>query len=284
MLAWLIAATALLLAAPAFAAPNPTSEMARQVSTAQLRVAEVEAQLVEAEVQIDQLQEWVSHQGQSQADRLENLDQVNAEVARLRGAIEVMQFELAQVKQAVEEQQLGQEKRQLYDELRLSKLESFLGVTPPPAPTDADLGMGPSDGTPPADGTGEPEAPADVPADANGKLELAVEHMAAGRQGVARAILKGAIAAHVGSKEMPEIRYRLAETYFNDESWASAVSEFNKVINNHPSSEWACWSYYRQGEAFELLGKRDGAKAFYAGATEGACRGSDAAAKAREKL
>jgi len=283
VLAWLIAATALLLAAPAFAAPNPTSEMARQVSTAQLRVAEVEAQLVEAEVQIDQLQEWVSHQGQSQADRLENLDQVNAEVARLRGAIEVMQFELAQVKQAVEEQQLGGEKRQLYDELRLTKIEEFLGVSPPPMPTDADLGL--AEGTTsPSDGPPDDQPPADVPADANGKLELAVQHMAAGRQGVARAILKGAITAHVGSKEMPEIRYRLAETYFNDEKWASAVSEFNKVINNHPSSEWACWSYFRQGEAFELLGKRDGAKAFYAGATEGACRGSDAAAKAKSKL
>jgi len=282
-----VLAAALGLAPAAVAAPNPTSEMARQVSTAQLRVAEVESQLVEAEVQIDQLQEWVSHQGQSQADRLENLDQVNAEVARLRGAIEVMQFELAQVRQAVEEQQLGSEKRQLHDELRLAKIEEFLGVSPPPPPTDEDLGLAPGEGSTGADGEGDEEStepPPDVPDDANGKLELAVEHMAAGRQGVARAILKGAIAAHVGSKEMPEIRYRLAETYFNDESWAAAVSEFNKVINNHPSSEWACWSYYRQGEAFELLGKRDGAKAFYAGATEGACRGSDAAAKAKEKL
>jgi TolA-binding protein len=260
--------------------------MARQVSTAQLRVAEVEAQLVEAELQIEELQEWVSHQGRSAADRLENLDQVNMEVARLRGAIEVMQFELSQVKQAVDEQQLGQEKRQLHAELRLQQIETFLGVTPPPPPTDADLGL--AEGTTEGDegqtdGAAE-VAPAEVPEDADGKLELAVEHMAAGRQGVARAILKGAVAAHVGSSEMPEIRYRLAETYFNEESWAAAVSEFNKVINNHPSSEWACWSYFRQGEAFEALGKGDGAKAFYAGATEGACKGSDAAAKAREKL
>lgn len=276
---------AILLLGLAHAAPSPTAEMARQVSTAQLRVAEVEAQLVEAELKLEELQEWVSHQGRSAADRLENLDQVNIEVARLRGAIEVMQFELGQVKQAVDEQQLGGEKRQLHAELRLEQIETFLGVTPPPPPTDADLGLAPIEG---GEGTGDgevpPVAPADVPDDANGKLELAVEHMAAGRQGVARAILKGAIEAHVGAREMPEIRYRLAETYFNESSWAAAVSEFNKVINNHPSSEWACWSYYRQGEAFESLGKADGAKAFYAGATEGPCRGSEAAAKAKEKL
>lgn len=279
-----MSALLLMVAGLAWGAPSPTSEMARQVSTAQLRVADVEAQLVEAELRIEELQEWVSHQGRSAADRLENLDEVNTEVARLRGAIEVMQFELSQVKQAVEEQQLGQEKRQLHAELRLQQIETFLGVTPPPPPTDADLGLAPVEGGSEAGGEPVELAPAEVPADANGKLELAVEHMAAGRQGVARAILKGAVTAHVGSKEMPEIRYRLAETFFNEQGWAAAVSEFNKVINNHPSSEWACWSYYRQGEAFESLGKGDGAKAFYAGATEGPCKGSEAAAKAREKL
>ena len=272
------------LSTAAFGAPPTTSsEVARQLSTAQLRVAEVESQLVAAEVQLKQLQEWVSHQGRSEADRLENLDQVNAEVARLRGSLEVFQFELTQLRQSLDEQQLAQEKRQLHDENRLAQIEKFLGVKPPPPPTDADLGLESSTGGTAAAGA-EAAAPAEMPANASGKLELAVEHIEAGRQGVARAILQSALEQHVGAKEIPEIRYRLAETYFNEKKYASAVSEFNKVINNHAGSEWACWSYYRQGESFELLGKRDGAKAFYAGAVEGACKGSDAAAKAKSKL
>ena len=280
----------LLGAAPAGAAPATASaEVARQLSTAQLRVAEVETQLVEAEVKLQQLQEWVSNQGRSEADRLENLDQVNAEVARLRGGMEVLQFQLTELQQALEDQQLGLEKRQLYDEMRLTQLEKFLAVKPPPPPTAADLGMDPD----PASGGADPDAgvdggdgtaPEDIPADAEGKLELAVSHMEAGRQAVARAILNAAVEAHVGSPEMAEIRYRLAETSFNEKKWAPAVSGFNKVINNHAGSEWACWSYYRQGEAFEEMGKPDGAKAFFAGATEGSCKGSDAAAKAKAKL
>jgi TolA-binding protein len=271
-------------AAPATA----SSEVARQLSTAQLRVADVESQLVATEVQLKQLQEWVSNQGRSEADRLENLDQVNAEVARLRGSMEVLQFQLTEVQQALEDQQLSLEKRQLYDEMRLTQIEAFLAVQPPPPPTAADLGLAPTEGEGTDAGTketGDPAtAPDDIPDDAEGKLELAISHMEAGRQAVARAILNAAVDAHVGSKEMAEIRYRLAETWFNEEKWAPAVSGFNKVINNHAGSEWSCWSYYRQGEAFDAMGKPDGAKAFYAGATEGSCRNSDAADKAKAKL
>jgi TolA-binding protein len=272
-LAALVAAS---LVGVAEAAPaTASSEVARQLSTAQLRVAEVETQLVQTEVQLKQLQEWVSNQGRSEADRLENLDQVNAEVARLRGSMEVLQFQLTELQQAMEDQQLSLEKRQLYDEMRLTQIEKFLAVQPPPPPTAADLGLA-ADGAQPAD-----VAPGDIPADADGKLELAISHMEAGRQAVARAILTAAVEAHTGSPEMAEIRYRLAETWFNEKKWAPAVSGFNKVINNHAGSEWACWSYYRQGEAFEAMGKPDGAKAFFAGATEGSCRNSDAAAKAK---
>ncbi len=271
-------------AAPATA----SSEVARQLSTAQLRVADVETQVVQTGVQLKQLQEWVANQGRSEADRLENLDQVNAEVARLRGSMEVLQFQLTELQQALEDQQLSLEKRQLYDEMRLTQIEAFLAVQPPPPPTAADLGLGPAPGDGTTDGgdagaVASP-APEDIPEDADGKLELAIGHMEAGRQAVARAILNAAVDAHVGSKEMAEIRYRLAETWFNEKKWAPAVSGFNKVINNHAGSEWSCWSYYRQGEAFEAMGKPDGAKAFYAGATEGSCRNSDAADKAKTKL
>jgi TolA-binding protein len=285
---------------PAFAAPSATAEYARQVSTAQVRLAQLEALLVESELRIEQLEEVIREQGKASADRLENLDEVNAEVVRLRGAIEVLQFEVAEVKRAVSDQQIASERRQLHAEMRLAQIEKLLSLKPPPPPTNADLGL--SGTTPPKPGPGAPapapgspspgnpapgapaEPPPDMPNTPAGKLEQAASQMAAGRQTVARAILKAAIEAHPNAAEMDEIRYRYAETFFNDSDWRGAISEFNKVINNHPNSPWKCWAFFRQGEAFERMGQLEGAKAFYKGATEGTCKSSDAGKEAKKKL
>ena len=278
---------------PAWAGSQATADYARQVSTTQLRLAQLEALLVESQARIEQLEGVIREQGRSEAEKLQNLDQVNAEVTRLRGAIEVLQFDVAEVKRAVKEQQLQAEKRLLYGEMRLAAIEKMLSLKPPPPPTDAELGLVAA-GTAPAPGTPAPDpgatpaatdpATPTVPDTAAGALELAADHMTAGRHAVARAILKAAIEQHVGAPELDEIRYRYAETFFNEQDWKQAISRFNDVINNHPTSPWKCWSFYRQGEAFEAMGKAEGAAAFYKGATEGSCKSSDAARKAKEKL
>lgn len=275
-------------ATTAWAGSQATAEYARQVSTAQVRLAQLEQLLVESESRIAQLEEAIRQQGQSDAEKLQNLDQVAAEVTRLRGVVEVLQFDVTEIKRSVKEQQVDTEKRLLYGEMRLAQIEKMLSLKPPPPPTDADLGL---TGTPaPAPAPGQPgpqPAPApveNVPDTAAGKLELAASHMAEGRNGVARAILKAAIDQHVGAPEMDEIRYRYAETFYNEKDWKQAISRFNDVINNHPTSQWKCWSFFRQGEAFEAMGKAEGASAFYKGATEGSCKSSEAARKAKEKL
>lgn len=273
---------------PAVAGSQATAEYARQVSTAQVRLAQLEQLLVESEARIGQLEEVIRQQGQNEAQKLQNLDQVAAEVTRLRGAIEVLQFDVAEVKRSLKEQQLESERRLLHGEMRLAQIEKMLSLKPPPPPTDAELGL---TGTPAPAPTG-PDTPAPappnpdepVPDTASGKLELAAKHMAEGRNTVARVILKAAIDQHVGAPEMDEIRYRYAETFFNEKDWKQAISRFNDVINNHPTSAWKCWSFYRQGEAFEAMGKAEGAAAFYKGATEGSCKSSEAAKKAKEKL
>ena len=262
-------------------------------------MAQLEALLSESEMRIQQLEEVIQQQGKSNQERLENFDEVNVEVVRLRSGIEVLQFEVAELKRAVSEQQMSGERRQLHAEMRLAQVEKFLSLKPPPPPSDADLGItAPAPGsTPPVPVPGAPgasgtqmaggtagTAPADVPATATAKLELAASHMAAGRQTVARAILKAAIDQNAGAPEMDEIRYRYAETFFNESDWRNAISEFNKVINNHPNSNWKCWSFFRQGEAFEKMGQVEGAKAFYKGATEGTCKSSDAGKEAKKKL
>lgn len=286
--------------APAVAGSSATAEYARQVSSAQVRLAQLESLLAESELRIEQLEEVIRQQGKTQAQRLENIDQVNAEVVRLRGAIEVLQFEVAELNRAVGEQQLTGERRQLHAEMRLAQIEKFLTLKPPPPPSDKDLGItapppgpapapvpGSTAGTPPATGTTGPaatEVPTEMPDTAAGKLAAAADHMKNGRQTVARAVLGAAIQQHVGAAEMDEIRYRYAETFFNEGDWRAAITEFNKVINNHPNSAWKCWAFYRQGEAFEAMGQAEGAKAFYKGATEGTCKSSDAAKEAKKKL
>lgn len=291
----MIIAVLLAFSSPASAGSAATAEYARQVSTAQVRLAQLEALLSESELRIGQLEEVIRQQGKSNQDRLENVDQVNVEVTRLRGGIEVLQFEVAELKRAVSETQIAGERRQLHAEMRLAQVEKFLSLKPPPPPSDADLGIttpppGATPPTPPSGlGTGlgsttAPAAPVDVPETAAAKLELAASHMAAGRQTVARAVLKAAIEQNAGAPEMDEIRYRYAETFFNESDWRAAISEFNKVINNHPNSPWKCWSFFRQGEAFEKMGQVEGAKAFYKGATEGTCKSSDAGKEAKKKL
>jgi len=280
-----------LLAAGVARAGDPGAEYARQVSTAQVRLAQLEALLVEAELRIEQLEEVIRQRGQSEQSRLENLDQVVDEVTRLRGSIEVLQFETGELKRAVADQQLDGERRQLHAEMRLAQVEKFLAIQPPAPPSDADLGLtervphaGSGASRPPQLPARDEPIPENVPADAKGKLDAAIAHMEADRQGVARAVLRAAIEHHAGAPEMDEVRYRFAETYLNEGEYRAAISEFNKVVNNHPDSPWKCWAFYRMGEAFESMGQVDGAAAFYKGATERECKNSDAAKKAKDKL
>jgi len=300
-LSWLVIASV----APNASAADPSAEMSRQLTTTQVRLAQLEALLVEAELRVEQVEEVIRTQGRDEQSRLENIDQVNAEVARLRGAIEVLEHQANEVGQSLSDFQLETERRQLHAEMRLAQIESYLKIKPPPVPTDEDLGIS-SDGTTtpvsrpplagddrndrasgvddPGDGGVAPD-PGALPETAADKLELAVGHMADGRQTVARAILAEAIEAHPGADEMAEIRYRHAETYFNEGDYKGAIKEFNKVLNNHPKSDWRCWSMYRMGESFEKLGKGSGsAKAFYKGATDRGCKGSEAAKLAKDKL
>ena len=265
-----------------------TSEYARQVSTASLRVAQLEQELVAAQERILQLEEVIRVQGQSEAERLENIDEVNDEVARLRGAIEVLQFEGGALKQGVEEQQLGQEARQLHDEARLRQIEALLGVKPPAAPVLEGMPEPPpgeegaETGT--TDAVAEEPDVEELPESAAGRLEVAAKHMEDGRHAVARAILKRTIDENAGAPEMDEIRYRYAETFYNEEKWRDAILEFQKVPDNHPDSDWACWAYYRQGEAMENMQGPAQATAFYKGATNGSCKNSEAGKLAKKKL
>ena len=70
-----------------------SAEYARQVMVASTRVAVLEEQLAEAGARVESLEEAMRAQGATVVTRLENMEQVNAEVGRLRGELEVVRFE-----------------------------------------------------------------------------------------------------------------------------------------------------------------------------------------------
>lgn len=276
-----------------FASQNAaaTSEYARQVTTANLRVAQLENELAESQARIEQLEEVIRAQGQSQATRLENLDQVNQEVTRLRGQIEVLQFDLSELSEGYTQYQIQTERRLLHGEKRMRQVESMLGVQPPPPPTDAELGVGegvvsptpvPEGEQPPPD-PDDPEPEDTVPDDAAGKLELAVQRIDEGKPAVARAILMRAQKEHAGAPEIPEITYRLASTYFSESDYRKAALSYKRVLDDHPKSPWASWAMLKQGECFEGLGQSDNARLFFDGVIQRYPK-SDAAKEAKGKL
>lgn len=271
---------------------DAAAEYARQVTTANLRAAQLEEQLVSAKTRIDQLEEFVRVEGRTQAAKLENLDQVNTEVTRLRGEIEVLTHGLEQLRTDFENQLVSQERRQLHDESRLRQLEDFLGVKAPPPPTDAEMGLVAGGGTPsplnPDNPVFDPANPAPtmepvVPDTARGVLDAAVAHMAEGRQGVARALLDKAKTTYASSPELSEISYRLAETHLNEKAYGKAALAFKGVIDNHPTSEWAPWAMLRQGECFAGLNQATNARLFYDGVVQRYPK-SEAAKEAKKKL
>jgi TolA-binding protein len=278
-----------------------TAEYARQVTTANLRVAQLENELAQSQARIEQLEEFVRVQGQSQATRLENLDEVNSEVSRLRGRIEVLEFELGATKDRFDAYEIQMERRTLHAERRLRQLEELLGVKAPPPPTDEELGL--TDGSASPDPT-DPDAvdpvvdPTDpdatdpdaaptsdetVPDTASGKLELAASRMEEDKPAVARAILLRALTEHPDAPETDEIRYRLAETHFNQKDYRKAALAFKKVIDDHPKSDWAPWALLRQGECFAGLNQPDNARLFFDGVIQRYPK-SEAAKEAKKRL
>ncbi len=241
-----------------------------QVLVAQQRSAALERAVLEYEDRLKRLEQAIRAAGANEAEKLENLDEVNVEVNRLRGQIEVLRFEVDEMKRYFDELSVDLDRRQLYDEMRLRQLEKFLGVTPPPMPTEEpecdpsveDCTEVMTDPENP-EATGTPQAPPETPDTVPLILDAAAEHMGSGRPRVARILLENALKDHKDDPDIDEVRYRLAETWFNEGKFNKSVQPFQAVIDNHPKSDWAPWAMLRQGDAFREMGSNDNATLFY---------------------
>ena len=160
-------------------------EMALQTTYSQ--ALEQEADTVR--LRVDQLEEINRYRGKQEAEKLENLDQVQEELQRLRGALEDERFKAeraADDRVALDEDTAF---RLEYLELRITALEGALGLEPPQPP---DQGPGIT-----VDSSGEvqlvPDGPVEVelgapPAEL---IKRAEEALAKDQPALARALTRG---------------------------------------------------------------------------------------------
>jgi len=247
----------------------------REMLLQRTRTDNLEAQFSDLEGRVDQLEELTRARGQDEIMRMETLDQLRTEVANLRGDMEVLNHDVGAKVDDSQARARDAAFRLQWLEDRTNQVEKSLGLKPTPPPvvdTDTettDGGAVPADGgsdsgqaTPPADGgavTEEPQAVTEPAA----MIKLAEEHLAAGRNKAAEAVLKRFIDLHPDDPKVAEVKYRYAEAAFNDKQYQAAVLRFQEVIDTYKDSPWAPWAMLRQGECFDQQGQKENAKLFY---------------------
>ena len=234
----------------------------------------------EVERRITKIESVTKARGQDQILKLESLDEVRVEMANMRGEMEQLQFQIAQLNGSVTSQQEDAQFRLDWLEQRAMQLESSLGMTAPapgeevaPSQPTQSVGALEPNQTPVASeqtaSTQEPqveqpiEKPEPVQLTAQDLLKLAKEHLVAGREEAAEAVLNRILKEFPRSEYEPEVRYRLAEAAFNNKQYPESARRFQDVLNRHPSSPFASWSLLRQGECFEAMGQSENAAIFY---------------------
>lgn len=198
---------------------------------------------------------------------MENLDQVRAEVQRLRGEMELSRHERDAAGQESTAFRDDASFRMEYLELRVAALEKTLGLKPPPPPMPKADGEATGGTTVAPDGEVQlpVDAPVevDLPAGPEAQLELAERQLAEGNPKVARVVLERFIAENPQHPRLLEARYRYAETWFNEGQYQQAILRFEDVVGTGADSPWVPWAMVRQGECFKALGKSAEAELFW---------------------
>lgn len=257
---------------------SATAGIQRELAVHNARIQNVEAGFDSLDARVAQLEELTRNRGQEEILRMETLEQVRQEVARLRGDLEVLQHESDQLSLDAFARSEDATFRLVWLETRAAQLEKAMGIQPPPPPSTEELAAArgedeetPAEGGDTAasdggEGTGEGEEVPDEGADLtdpDALISLAEEHLAAGRDKAAIAVLNRFLEQHPDHGRAAEALYRRAEAYFNGGAHQSAVIRFQEVIDRHKDSAWASWAMLRQGECFDAQGQPDNARLFY---------------------
>lgn len=257
------------------------------------RLNNLENQFDNLEARTSQLEELTRTRGQDEIMAMESLEELRSEVARIRGDVEVLGHDYSVTSESFSA--LGEDAafRLAWLEDRAAQLEENLGVNPPPPPEiESPAAVAPEGGEAGAesaggDGAAEAAQPEDDGAegvsDPDRLIDLAEQHLAAGRERPAEAVLNRFLELHPDHARVPEALYRRAEAAFNEEDYSGAVLRFQEVIDGHKDSPWSAWAMLRQGECFEAQDQPENARLFY----EDVVRlwpKSKAAKEARKKL
>lgn len=208
------ATLALLLAAGvAHAALFDDDEARKRIADTNVRLAQVQAQL---EARIAALEQQLKAQGL--VEMLSSVEQIKADIAKLRGQLEVVTFELSEAQKR---------QRDLYVDLdtRLRKLETA-PMAAPPAQPGAGAGV-PAAGGPVAPGAGGPPSPA---------------------AGVSVPI-PGSPAAEAAVLAAEQREYDAALELFKRADYAGAIVAFGTFVKAHPRSALAPSAQYWVGNA-----------------------------------
>lgn len=244
---------------------SATDTMRRELADHGRRVRELEVVSEDMSRRVGQMEEVTRARGQEEILKMETMEQLRQEVARIRGDFEVLQHEYGTYEQAGIGYQQDSDYRMSYVESRIGQLEKSLGVkVPPPPARDPSTGGIVAPLTTPTGPTGpitDPEPPvASTPEEV---FALIGKNLEDGNGGVARAIAKRFIQDNPTSDRVAEAHYRVAESWQNEADYKAAAAAFLVVSDKHPQSTWAAWSVLRIGECFAALGDKDNAKLFW---------------------
>lgn len=250
---------------------SATETYKREMAIQATRVQSMDSSLKDAQRRIEQVEEVTRARGQEEIMRMETVDQLRSAVAEIRGDLEVLQHDIGVDTEFAGKFQEDADFRLTYLEARAAAIEKNLGLQAPPppdrrsasviAPTSTGDGTGATTTTTqaPADG-GEVEIKASTPEE---MFKLAEGHLAENRPKVARAVLERFLAQYPSDSRIPEVRYRLAQTWYTEGEYQKAILGYQEVLDKHGSSAWASWAMLRQGQCFESLGQKDNAQLFY---------------------
>jgi tol-pal system protein YbgF len=209
-----LAALALVaLAVPARAALFDDDEARKRIEATNQRITQVQRELSD---RIAALESQLKSQGL--VELFTQVEQLKAEVARLRGQIEVLTYE---------QEQQQKRQRDLYVDLdsRLRKLEGGAGATAGSAPE-----------SPSATGATPPVAVAPAGADEQRGYDAALDRFKAGNYGAAIAGFNTFLKTYPKSPLAPSAQYWIGNAQYAQKDFRGAIATQRQLISAYPDS------------------------------------------------